>query len=83
MMYCSQKGTIYVELGTNLPIAMQYTSDSPVFLWYLSRVLLPRVSAARIAREYLDDGPDDAVRSLSMWSMAGMTVARLGMPQEK
>ena len=37
----------------------------------------------RIARENLDDGLDEVVRTLSMTSMAGMTVARLGMSQEK
>jgi len=38
---------------------------------------------AQIAKEYLDDDSDDAVRTLSMMSMAGMMVARLGVPQEK
>ena len=39
--------------------------------------------AARIARENSDDDLDDVVRTLSMRSMAGMTVARLGVPREK
>jgi hypothetical protein len=38
----------------------------------LSRVFFLRVSTARIAREYFDDGPDDLVSSWEMWSMAGM-----------
>jgi hypothetical protein len=41
------------------------------------------VRAAQIAREYLDGDMDDVVRTLSMRSMAGMMVARLGVPQEK
>ena len=36
-----------------------------------------------MARENLDDGDDDVVRTLLMRSMAGMTVARLGVPREK
>ena len=39
--------------------------------------------AAWIARENLDDDLDDVVRTSLMSSMAGMTVARLGVPQEK
>jgi hypothetical protein len=53
--------------------------DSPVLLWYLSRVLFLRVSVAWIAREYSDDGLDDAIRTWLIKSMAGMIVARLGM----
>ena len=80
----SQKCTAYIELrGGNTPITMRYTSNSPVLLWYLSRVLLPIVRAARMARENLDDDPDDMVRALLIRSMARMTVARLGTPQEK
>jgi len=41
------------------------------------------VRAAQIARENLDDDLDDVVRTLLMSSMAGTTVARLGVPQEK
>jgi hypothetical protein len=41
------------------------------------------VRAARIARQNLDDESDDVVRTLSMCSMAGITVARLGVPREK
>jgi len=33
--------------------------------------------------EYLDDDKDDVVRTLSIRSMAGMTVAKLGVSQEK
>ena len=39
--------------------------------------------AARIASGHLENDSDDVVRTLSMSSMAGMTVARLGVPQEK
>jgi len=41
------------------------------------------VRAARIAREKSDEKSDDAVRTLSMSSMAGRTVAKLGVPREK
>jgi hypothetical protein len=41
------------------------------------------VRAARTARDNLDDESDDIVRTLSISSMAGMTVARLGVPREK
>jgi len=41
------------------------------------------VRAAQIARDNLDDESDDVVRTLSISSMAGMMVARLGVPQEK
>jgi hypothetical protein len=39
--------------------------------------------AARIARDNLDDGSEDVVRILSIYCMAGMTVARLGVLREK
>jgi len=38
---------------------------------------------AQIAREYLDDNLDAVVSVLLMRSMVGMTVARLGVSQEK
>jgi hypothetical protein len=41
------------------------------------------VSAARIAMDNLDNESDDVVRNWSINSMAGMTVARLGVPREK
>ena len=41
------------------------------------------VRAVRIAREKLDDVEDDVVRTFLMKSMAGMTVARLGVFREK
>ena len=36
-----------------------------------------------MAREKLDDDDDDVVRTFLMKSMAGMTVARLGVLREK
>jgi len=41
------------------------------------------VRAAWIVRQKLDNESDDLVRTPSMCSMAGMTVPRLGVPQEK
>jgi hypothetical protein len=41
------------------------------------------VSTAWIMTDNLDDDLDDAVRTLLIKSMAGMMVARLGVPQEK
>jgi hypothetical protein len=41
------------------------------------------VMAAWIARDSLDDNSDEVVRTLLMRSMAGMTVARLGVLCEK
>jgi len=41
------------------------------------------VRAAQIARENLDDDSDDVVRTLLISSMAGTTVARLGVMREK
>jgi hypothetical protein len=41
------------------------------------------VRAARIGRENLEDDSDDVVRTSLMCSMAGITVARLGVPREK
>ena len=41
------------------------------------------VSAARIERDNLDEESDDMLRTLSIRSMARMTVARLGVLQEK
>jgi hypothetical protein len=38
---------------------------------------------AQIARENLDEESVDTLRTLSIWFIAGRTVARLGMPQEK
>jgi hypothetical protein len=52
-------------------------------LWYLFKVLLPIVRAAWIARDSLDDESDEVVRTLSISSMAGMMVARLGVLREK
>ena len=51
-------------------------------LRYLSRVLLPIVRAAQIVRENVNN-VDNIVRALSMRSMAGITVATLGVLQEK
>jgi hypothetical protein len=41
------------------------------------------VGAAWIGRENLKDDLDDVVRTSLMCSMAGIMVARLGVPQEK
>jgi len=41
------------------------------------------VRAARIAMQNLDDKSDVVVRKLSMSPIAGRTVARLGVSQEK
>jgi hypothetical protein len=41
------------------------------------------VRAARMARESLDEESVDVLRTLSIWSIAGMTVARFGVPREK
>ena len=41
------------------------------------------VRAAWTGRDNVDDESDDIMRTLLISSMAGMTVARLGVPQEK
>jgi hypothetical protein len=41
------------------------------------------VSMAWIGMDNLDDESDDVVRNWSINSMAGTTVVRLGVPQEK
>ena len=41
------------------------------------------VRVAQIASGCLENDSDDVVRTLSMSSMAGTTVARLGVPREK
>src|SRR5260221_14380950 len=46
-------------------------------------VVLPIARAAQIAGENLEALSADDARTLSMWSIAGMTVARFGVPREK
>src|SRR6266545_5725012 len=46
-------------------------------------VVLPIARAARIVGENLEALPADVARTLSMWSIAGMMVARFGVPCEK